>query len=183
MIKNLKTTVHDLPGNGYVCPNCGKPYTPVEYYTGVAVSSTSSRVDYNTVQTVTSYTNVNRHMGGICRFCDVSNQKSMIPLMIGVSILGMIILTIGMFLARGIIPMDRMRFGGLEVILTIIGGGALIVGVIYIIIAATASATRFIKPNELYTRFIGKLLTEKQMRTGVVYLSPDTVSKMTTRRW
>ena len=67
MSNKIITATPELSGARQTCSRCGNALTPVEYYTGTVVSSGSAQISYNTMQTQTTYRNVTRHTGGLCR--------------------------------------------------------------------------------------------------------------------
>ena len=167
----IRTTVHDITPKNQYCIHCGRPYSQVVFYTGKRVSATSTRVNYNTVQTMTTYRNVQRHVGGICRYCDAEKQKQGMKKLIIVGVIGTILFVLGFLIMGGVIALDPMKYGGLGVLLVCIGGLALICGVVAIMIVLMINPAANINYISLYTMFMDRLGKEGGKISGFDYLN------------
>ncbi len=173
MAERFKTTVHDLSAADQRCPRCGKPYTPVEYYTGRRVSESSARVGYSQVRTTTTYRDVQRHTGGICRWCDAQKQRRTLMKMIYAGAAGTAMLIVGILMLTNVIALDPMKYGGLGILLVSIGGLAWLVGVIAVAVLAMMNPAGKINYISLYTMFTDRLGKEGGKRSGLTYLTAD----------
>lgn len=72
-----KTTAVCVPDTmeGALCPHCGGRLRTVEYYTAKPVRQQTLQRDFNTQTVVTTYTNVQRRIGGICFTCADKRQR------------------------------------------------------------------------------------------------------------
>ncbi|MDO4543560.1 MAG: hypothetical protein Q4C01_03315 [Clostridia bacterium] len=182
MSEKIKTTTANLSAIGQRCPRCGNEYTAVEYYTGEVVSSSNTRLNYNTVQTQTLYKNVTGHVGGLCRFCDKERQKKTAKVWAVVTAVGLVMCVIGMLMKLGAIEYDTFKYGGLEVLLITFGGLALLIGVLVVISTAVVNPTSKLNYVTLYARFISRLKSDKNMQPGLAYLSADAAKKLQWRK-
>ncbi len=73
-MSKLKTTAPSI--DQQICPNCGNPFTPVSYFTGVEISASTVQVNATQSVTKTQYSDVTPHTGAYCRYCDSINQKA-----------------------------------------------------------------------------------------------------------
>lgn len=174
MAEQFRTTVHDLTEPDMCCPRCGNTYTPVEYYTGKKVSATSERV-YNTVFTETSYQNVHKHTGGICRYCDAEKQKRMLRKLILIGTAGIVLIVVGTMILTGGIPL--LKPNGLGILLVIIGFMAFIIGVSAIAIRAKMDPASDLNDISLCTMFFDRLENEGGKINGLEYLSAKDVER------
>lgn len=171
MSEQYRSTVHDLTAGNQYCPRCGRPYTPVEYYTGKRISESSTRLSANYIETQTTYRDVQKHTGGICRYCDAEKQKRLLKKLILVGTAGTVFFVIGLLILTNVIALDPMKFGGLGILLVTFGGVAMLLGFIAILIRAMMNPGSNINYISLYTMFTDRLGKEGGKRSGLEYLS------------
>ena len=98
--EKIITAKADLSSPNECCKRCGRSYSAVEYYTGEVVSATSARVDYNTVRTTTTYRNITRHTGGVCRVCNKARKKQYIPFLLIAAGIGLVLMVVSIFMFK-----------------------------------------------------------------------------------
>ncbi len=178
MSQKIQTTVHDLSSANQCCPHCGRAYTHVDYYTGRKISSSSTQVTSSLVRTQSIYQNVQYHRGGICRYCDAENQRRTLKKMILIGAAGLVLCIIGVLIIIGIIAVDRMKYGGVEILLITIGGTAFLVGMIAAMVMAMMNPNSAINYISLYTMFVDRLGKEGKKRSDVEYLTEQQGKEM-----
>jgi hypothetical protein len=179
---NKKTCIST--GNENVnCPNCGKEYHAVEYYTARPIQQETVRQDLYTNKIITTYTDVNRHFGKICLSCAYENEKSK-------RIVGLVLLIVGgagsaIAMVTGLIQSNIAEARG-ENIGAAMGtsmalmGVLVIVGVIGLSVFVGANALRNLKAwdqeglNSLFVRYVKK----ESPQSGIMYLSPGLAAQL-----
>lgn len=173
MKEQIRTTVQDLNATNMCCPRCGREYTPVEYYTGYKLSeeTKSDRIspgsNYIRTKTTTTYRDVQRHTGGICRYCDAENLKRTLKKLILIGVAGIILFVVGLLTVVGVITLSQ----GLGYFLILAGMMAFIVGLIAFMIRVKMNPDSNINYLSLYTMYMDRLGKEGGKNSELEYLS------------
>ena len=78
----------------------------------------------------------------------------------------------------GIVALDRMKYGGVEILLITIGGTAFLVGMIATMVMAMMNPNSAINYISLYTMFVDRLGKEGKKRSDVEYLTEQQGKEM-----
>ena len=171
-MSKLKTTAPSI--DQQICPNCGNPFTPVSYFTGVEISASTVQVNATQSVTKTQYSDVTPRIGAYCRYCDSINQKSGGKIGIPIIVIGLIITVIGILDAAEVLRLINSP-GTILLILT--GIIVVAVGVIRIILGNAASKSKYDKTfTEM--RFIQNMKSENNLQPGIVYMPPARVAQL-----
>ena len=166
-----------------ICPNCGRPMPKIDYYTARPLRREESARSHDSRTILTTYTDVNPHMGNMCLFCARDNAR-------GRRTAGLLLMAGG-----GTVAMLAMIWGVVAANLTERAGGdvgaamGLPMALMCIfIIAAIVGLAIFIETNRLnpwrkYSQeqlfiLFQTLIKKEGSLPGAVCLSPGQVSQM-----
>ena len=166
-----------------LCPNCGKPMKPVDYYTAKVLKQEETSRDLNTRTVVTSYTDVVHHTGNICLSCAHEEQKKNrtagLVMLIGGSVASMAAMMTG--LVRSTIAEnnggDVGAVLGLPMALMCIFLVLAIIGLCVYVGSNAYNPKRRYSPDQLFLIF-SKRMYKESLQVGIVYLSPLQVKQM-----
>ena len=171
MKEQIRTTVQDLNATNMCCPRCGREYTPVEYYTGYKLSeeTKSKRISSDKVwsETTTTYRDVQKHTGGICRYCDAENLKRTLKKLILVGVAGIISFIVGLLIVFGVIALSQ-RLG---YFLFWVGMMAFTVGLFAILIWVKTNPSEKMREEFLFDMYMNRLSKEGGKNSELEYLS------------
>lgn len=178
MAEKIITTKAVLDSPDERCPRCKNKYTAVEYYTADYDGRAQERTG-NTIRTYTLYKNITPHTGGLCRHCNRDKVKRVLPVLFGISFVGVAALFVDILIIVGAIPIDRIKFGGLEIILGLAG--------LFVFLVFSLTAVRLWKHSApqapindiaLCNTFIDRLREDGNCDPNYEYLSPETVKQL-----
>ncbi len=171
MKEQIRTTVQDLNATNMCCPRCGREYTPVEYYTGYKFSeeTKSERISSDKVwsETTTAYLNVQRHIGGICRYCHAENLKHTLKKLILIGVAGIISFVVSLRILFGAIDLSQ----GLGWFLFWVGMMAFTVGLFATIFRVKLNPSEKLSDIRLFDIYMIRLRKEGGKNSELEYLS------------
>ena len=182
-MRNVKKTCITDTINNTACPHCGKTMHSVEYYTAKPIQQQVVQRDLNTNTVITIYTDVCRHLGGICLACTYESEKNKrragLILFIAASVGGFISMVAALILSTAA-QVHGENIGaamgapmGLMCVFLILA----VIGLCIFVGARAFRSNRLFTPDVLYLLFI-KQMRKEYTKIGIVYLSPHLAAQL-----